>query len=44
MIRENLPTLTRTGKNKPEDCINIADRKIYEKPSNPMGTEEENQL
>ena len=32
----------RTRKEKPEDCIDIADRRIDEKPPNPVGTEEEN--
>lgn len=43
MIRKNLPTLIRTGKNKSEDCVNIADRRINEKPPSLVGTEEEKQ-
>ena len=42
MMRKNPPILTRTGKKKPENCINIADKKINEKPPNPVETEEEN--
>ena len=41
-MRKNLSTLTRIGKKKPEDCVNIADRKINKKPSNLLETEEEN--
>ena len=42
MIRKNVPTLTRIEKEKPEDCVDIADRKIDEKPPNPVRIEEEN--
>lgn len=44
MISKNLPTLTRTRKEKPEDYINIADKKINEKLPNLVGIKEENQL
>ena len=43
-MRKNLPTLTKIGKEKPEDCVDIADKKIDEKPPNLVGTEEENRL
>ena len=42
-MRKNLPTLTKIGNEKPEDHIDIANKKINEKPSNPVKTEEENQ-
>ena len=42
MMRKNLPNLTRIGKEKPEDRVDITDRMIDEKPPNPVGTEEEN--
>ena len=35
--------LARTKKEKPEDCVEIADKKIDEKAFNPMENEEENQ-
>lgn len=34
-----LSTLTRIGKKKLEDCVNIANRKIDKKPSNLVVTE-----
>ena len=43
-MKKNLPTWTRTKKEKPEDCIDITDRKINKKPPNPVETEEENRL
>ena len=44
MMKKNLLTLTRTGKEKPEDRVDIADRKIDEKPPNLVETEEGNRL
>ena len=44
MMRKNLPTLNKTKKEKWEDCIDIADKKIDEKPLNPAKTEEENKF
>ena len=41
-MRKNLPTLTRIKKEKSEDRVNIADRKINEKPPNLVRTEEKN--
>ena len=38
MMRKNLLILTKIGKKKPEDHIDIADKKIDEKPSNLLGT------
>ena len=39
---KNLLTLTRIGKEKPEDRVEIADERIDKKPSNPLETKEKN--
>ena len=41
-MRKNFLILTRTGKKKSEDCIDIANKRIDEKSSNLLGNEEEN--
>ena len=41
-MRKNLSTLTKIGKKKPENCVDIVDKKIDEKSPNSAGTEDEN--
>ena len=43
MYNEKKPSiLNKHREKKPEDCIDIADKKINKKPPNLIGTEEEN--
>ena len=42
MIRKTFLTLTGIGKEKSEDCADIANKRIDEKPPNLVGIEEEN--
>ena len=42
-MRKNLLILTKIEKEKPEDYINITDRKINKKPLNSVKIKEENQ-
>ena len=42
MMKKNLPTQIRIKKEKLKDRVNIIDKKIDEKPPNPVGTKEKN--
>ena len=42
MMRKNLTIFTKIEKKKPEDCIDIADKRINKKPLNSVRTEKEN--
>ena len=42
MIKKNLPILIKIGKEKPEYCVDIANKKIDEKSLNSVETKEEN--
>lgn len=42
-MKKNLLTLTKIKKKKLKDCVDIANKKINEKPPSPVKTEEENQ-
>ena len=42
--KKTFPSGLRTRKEKPEDCVEIADRKIDDKSSKPVEIEEENRF